>query len=106
MDGGRLAEADRLLDQAKEIELATLRQARDFKQKAQQAEDRHALNAAKLVSGQGSIAMTQLRDREAAELKDAAELVPASLPDEVRLNSTAKPMRFIEKVTSGATTRR
>ena len=84
LDGGRLAEADRLLDQAKEIELAALRQAREFKQKAQQAEDRHALNAAKLVSGQGSIALTQLRYRDAAQhFKNAAELVPASLPDEV-----------------------
>ncbi len=84
LDGGRLAEADRLLDQAKEIELAALRQARELKQKAQQAEDRHALNAAKLVSGQGSIALTQLRYRDAAQhFKNAAELVPASLPDEV-----------------------
>src|SRR5215213_3453436 len=84
LDGGRLAEADRLLDQAKEIELAALRQAREFKQKAQRAEDRHALNAAKLVAGQGNIALTQLRYREAAQhFKDAVELVPASHPNEV-----------------------
>ena len=49
LDGGRLTEADALLEQAKEGELAALRQARKLKQKAQEAEDRHALNAAKLL---------------------------------------------------------
>jgi len=44
LESGRLAEADALLDQAKEGELAALRQAHELKQKAQEAEDRHALN--------------------------------------------------------------
>jgi hypothetical protein len=43
LDNGRLAEADGLLDQAKEAELAAFRQARELREKAQEAEDRHAL---------------------------------------------------------------
>src|SRR5262249_12632276 len=83
LDGGRLGEADALLDQAKEGELAALRQARELKQKAQEAEDRHALNAAKLLASRGDIAQTQLRYRDAAEhFKQGASLVPSGHPDE------------------------
>jgi tetratricopeptide (TPR) repeat protein len=83
LDSGRLTEADALLDQAKEGELAALRQARELKQKAQEAEDRHALNAAKLLAGRGNIALTQLRYRDAAEhFRQASSLVPAGHPDE------------------------
>jgi hypothetical protein len=39
LDNGRLTEADDLLDRAKEGELAALRQARELKQKAQEAEE-------------------------------------------------------------------
>jgi hypothetical protein len=60
LDSGRLTEADALLDQAKEGELAALRQARDLKQKAQEAEDRHALNAAKFLAARGNIALTKV----------------------------------------------
>src|SRR4029077_11778981 len=83
LDSGRLPEADALLDQAKEGELAALRQARELKQKAQEAEDRHALNAAKLVAGRGNIALTQLRYLDAAQhFNQAAALVPSGHPDE------------------------
>jgi tetratricopeptide (TPR) repeat protein len=83
LDTGRLAEADSLLDEAKEVELVAFRQARELKQKAQEAEDRHALNAAKLTAGRGSIALTQLRYTDAADrFKEAADLVPAGHPDE------------------------
>src|SRR5437762_4565837 len=83
LDSGRLTEADALLDQAKEGELAALRQARELKQKAQEAEDRHALNAAKLLAGRGGIAMTQLQYTDAAEhFKQAAALVPSGHPDQ------------------------
>ena len=84
LDSGRLTEADILLDQAREGELAALRQARELKQKAQEAEDRHALNAAKLLAGRGNIALTQLRYVEAAEhFKQATVLVPSGHPDEL-----------------------
>jgi hypothetical protein len=77
LDSGRLAEADGLLDQAKEAELAAFRQAHELKQKAQEAEDRHALNAAKLIASRGNIALTQLRYVDAAQhFQDAASLVP------------------------------
>ena len=46
LDAGRLTEADNLLDQAKEADSRPFRQARELKQKAQEAEDRHASNAA------------------------------------------------------------
>ena len=84
LDSGRLTEADILLDQAREGELAALRQASELKQKAQEAEDRHALNAAKLLAGRGNIALTQLRYVEAAEhFKQATVLVPSGHPDEL-----------------------
>jgi hypothetical protein len=83
LDSGRLTEADALLDRTNEGELAALRLARELKQKAQQAEERHALNAAKLLAGQGHIALTQLRYAAAAErFKEAAALVPPGHPAE------------------------
>ena len=82
LDSGRLTEADALLEQAKEGELAALRQARQLKQKAQEAEDRHALNASKLLASRGNIALTQLRYVDAAEhFKQASALVPSGHPD-------------------------
>ena len=83
LEKGQLAEADALLDRAKETELAAFRQAHELKHKAQEAEDRHALNAAKLLAGKGDIALTQLRYAVAAEqFKQAAELVPSGRADE------------------------
>jgi tetratricopeptide (TPR) repeat protein len=82
LDAGRLSEADNALGQAKEAELAAFRQARELRQKAQEAEDRHALNTAKLLAGRGNIALTQLRYADAAEqFKEAADLVPPGHPD-------------------------
>jgi tetratricopeptide (TPR) repeat protein len=82
LDAGRLTEADGLLDQAKEAEPAALRQAHELKEKAQEAEDRHALNAAKLLAGRGNIALTLLRYPDAAEqFKQAVSLVSPRHPD-------------------------
>jgi tetratricopeptide (TPR) repeat protein len=67
LDKGQLAEADALLGRAKELEAAALREARKLKQRAQEAEDRHALNLAKMEASQGDIALTQLRYKDAAE---------------------------------------
>jgi tetratricopeptide (TPR) repeat protein len=78
---GQLADADGLLHQAEEGELAALQQARELKEKVQQAEDRHALNAAKLLAGRGNIALTQLQYADAAErFKQAGTLVPPGHP--------------------------
>jgi tetratricopeptide (TPR) repeat protein len=83
LDSGRLIEADALLDQAKEGELAALRQAHELKEKAQEAEDQHALCAARLLASRGEIARTRLRYADAAEhFKQAAALVPSGRPDE------------------------
>jgi tetratricopeptide (TPR) repeat protein len=77
LDAGRLTEADKLLDQAKDAELAAFRQARELAQKAQEAADRHALTAAKLLASRGNIALTQLHYADAAgAFKEAATLVP------------------------------
>ena len=81
-ESGHLSEADRLLDLAKDTELAAFRQAREFERKAREAMDRHALNAARLVAGQGNLALTQLRYAQAAQrFKEAANLVPSTRPD-------------------------
>ena len=105
LDSGRLAAADGLLRQAKEGELAALRQARELKEKAQEAEDRHALNAAKMLAGRGNIALTQLRYADAAgHFKEAATLVPPGTRTRRRIIFTVKPMRFIARATSVATT--
>ena len=84
LEAGRLSEADRLLDQAKAFELAALRQAQELKRRAQEAEDRHALNAGKMLAGRGEIAQTQLRYKEAADqFGQAVRLVPAGHPHEL-----------------------
>ena len=78
LDQGRLAEAEALLNQAKELEAAALREARKLRQRAQEAEDRHALNLAKIEAGQGEISLTLLHYSDAAEhFEQAAALVPA-----------------------------
>jgi hypothetical protein len=83
LDSGRLSEADALLDQAKEGELAAFRQARELKEKAQEAEDRHSLNAARLLASRGNIALTQLRYVDAAgRFNEAATLVSPGHSDE------------------------
>ena len=83
LGAGRLAEADALLDQAKDTELAAFRQARELAQKAQEAADRHALAAARLLAGRGNIALTELHYTDAAgHFKEAASLIPTAHPEE------------------------
>jgi tetratricopeptide (TPR) repeat protein len=82
LDAGRLAEADKLLDQAKDVEVAAYRQAKELREKVQEAEDRRALNAAKLLANRGSVALTSLQHLAAANaFRQAADLVPAGYPD-------------------------
>jgi tetratricopeptide (TPR) repeat protein len=83
LDQGRLPEADALLGRAKELEAVALGEIRKFRQRAQEAEDRRALNLAKIEAIQGDIALTQLRHADAAErFEQAAALVPAEHADE------------------------
>jgi tetratricopeptide (TPR) repeat protein len=82
LDAGRLDDADKLLDQAKDLELAAYRQAKELREKAQEAEDRHALNAAQLLASRGSVALTSLRYKAAADaFRQAADLLAGSHPD-------------------------
>ena len=83
LDAGRLTEADNLLDQAKEIELAAYRQAQELRKKAQEADDRHTLGAARLPSSRGNVALTQLAYLAAAEkFRQASDLLPGTHPIE------------------------
>jgi hypothetical protein len=83
LDAGRLSEADNLLARAKEAELAAFSLAHELGRKVQAAQDRHALNAAKLLAGRGNTALTQLRYTDAAQqFKEAAALVPPGYPHE------------------------
>jgi hypothetical protein len=71
-DFGRLAEADALLERAKELEEASLRGADMLLQRVQEAKDRHAISIAKLESTQGEIALSQLHHAEGARHYEAA----------------------------------
>jgi len=83
LDKGSLTEADTLLSRAEELEAVALREARKLKQRAQDAEDRHALNLAMMEASQGNIALTRLRYADAAKLfAVAAAAVPAGQEDE------------------------
>jgi tetratricopeptide (TPR) repeat protein len=83
LDGGRLTEADNLLDQAKEIELAAYRQAQELRKKAQEADDRLSLGAAKLLSNRGNVALIRLDYLSAAaRFRQASDLVPGTHPTE------------------------
>jgi hypothetical protein len=83
LDSGRLTEADALLDQAQETELAASRQADELEKKAREAKELHHLNAAMLVSSRGDIALTRLQYADAAAgYLQAATLVPPGHPDE------------------------
>jgi tetratricopeptide (TPR) repeat protein len=83
LDKGQLAEADALLGRAMESEAAAFREAGKLKQQAQEAEDKHALNLAKMEASQGNIALTQWRYTEAAQrFAEAAAKVPAGHEDE------------------------
>lgn len=83
LNSGRLAEASDLLRQAQAIEMAALRQARELRQRAQEAEDRHARKVAGLLAGQGGIAGTQLQYARAADAyEQAADALPAGQASE------------------------
>jgi len=85
LDKGQLTDADALLERAKELEAASFREARKLKQQAQEAEDRHALNMAKMEAGQGDIALTQLRYKDAAaHFNEAVSAVPVGHDGERR----------------------
>lgn len=103
LNDGRLTEADALLNQAKEVEIANFRQARELVQKAHEIEERHALNAAKLFSDRGNIALTQLRYLDAANLfEQAASLVPIGYPDK-RTDYLHRQADALARTTSEAT---
>jgi tetratricopeptide (TPR) repeat protein len=83
LEAGRLDEADTLLDKAQEVERAGARQVLELRKKAQEAEDRYDLNAAKLLSGRGNIASAQWNYTKAAgHFQQASTLVPGKYVDE------------------------
>ena len=83
---GRLDEADQLVGQAEQVELAAAHQAQQLAQKAQVAADKRLLRAAADRGVRGNIAMTRLRYRDAAEhFQEAAGLVPTGYPNDKRL---------------------
>ena len=82
LDAGRLAEADDLLDRAKDLERAALREAQRFIHRAQDAADRHAFNLARMEATQGEISLTQLHYADAATHYEAAAAdLPLSATD-------------------------
>jgi tetratricopeptide (TPR) repeat protein len=81
--GGHLDEADQLLGQAEQADVAAAHQAQQLAQQAQAAADRRLLHAADARGARGDIAMTELRYLEAAEhFQEAVDLVPPAHPDE------------------------
>jgi tetratricopeptide (TPR) repeat protein len=86
LEAGRLSDADQLLDKAKDFELIALRQAQELRKRALEAEDRHALTAAKMLASRGDIARTQLHYKEAADhFGQAAVLIPPGHPYDLGL---------------------
>jgi tetratricopeptide (TPR) repeat protein len=80
---GQLDEADQLVSQAEQAEIAAAHQAQQLAQQAQAAADQRLLRAAHDRSVRGDIAMTGLHYLDAARhFQEAAELVPAGHPDE------------------------
>jgi hypothetical protein len=83
LDAGRLTEAEGLLGRARTVEMAAYRHSLELRNKAQEAEERHALNGAKLMSSEGQVALTQLHYMQAADdFGQAAALVPSGHKDE------------------------
>jgi tetratricopeptide (TPR) repeat protein len=81
--GGHLDEADQLLSQAEQADVAAAHQAQQLAQQAQAAADRRLLHAADARGARGDIAMTELGYLEAAQhFQDAVDLVPPGHPDE------------------------
>jgi tetratricopeptide (TPR) repeat protein len=80
---GHLDEADQLVSQAEQAELAAAHQAQQLAQQAQAAADQRLLRAASDRSVRGDIAMTKQHYLDAAQhFQEAADLVPAGHPNE------------------------
>ena len=80
---GRLDEADRLVSQAEQAEVAAARQAQEVARQAQVAADQRLLRAAADREVRGNIAMTRLNYLDAARhFQEAVDLVPAGHPGE------------------------
>jgi hypothetical protein len=80
---GHLDEADQLVSQAEQAEIAAGQQARQLAQRAQAAADRRLLRAAGDRGVRGDIAMTRLHYLGAAQhFQEAADLVPIGHPDD------------------------
>ena len=80
---GRFADADQLLNQAKQAEIVAAGQAGGLEQQAPAAKEQRLLRAAQDSAVQGEMALTQLLYRDAAaRFAEAAGLVPGGHPDE------------------------
>jgi tetratricopeptide (TPR) repeat protein len=79
IDAGHFDRAHELLRQATQAQIAAAPEARKLKEQAQAAEDAQMLGAASSTAAEGSIAMTERRYQEAAQLfAQAADYVPAA----------------------------
>jgi len=74
--------AESLLDRAKQRELAGIRGAKKLRREAQTTVERRRISAAALEAEQAEVLLIQLRYRQAAERFAAAELIPASKPEQ------------------------
>ena len=82
LKSGHLDEADRLLDQTEQADIAAADQAQQLAQQAQAAADKRWQHAAETLGARGNIAMTELRYLDAAQhFQKSAELVPPGHPD-------------------------
>jgi len=80
---GNLEEADQLVSQAEQAEIAAAHQAQQLAQQAQAAADHRLLRAAADRGVRGDIAMTRLHYLNAAQhFQEAADLVPIGHPDD------------------------
>jgi tetratricopeptide (TPR) repeat protein len=79
IDAGHFDHAHELLRQATQAQIAAAQEARKLKEQAQAAKDAQMLGAASSTAAEGSIAMTERRYQEAAQLfAQAADYVPAA----------------------------
>jgi hypothetical protein len=82
IQSGHLEEADQLVSQAEQAELAAAHRTQQLAQQAQAAADQWLLRAAADVDVRGNIAMTRLHYLDAARyFQEAADLVPSGHPD-------------------------
>jgi hypothetical protein len=77
---GNFAKAHELLGQAKQAQIAAAQQARELRQRAQEAEDEQLIQAAASSAAEGELSMTELHYPQAADLfRQAASTVPAGM---------------------------